>query len=138
MKRYMISLLTVLAVFSATAQVMIPNTGAVDNSAALKVEKISSGSPVRGTLFPKLTKAQVYNIPNPATALIAFDSTDNVLRYYHPTMGWQMINTVPSFSSDPATSYEGQFIYQTTKKMPCLRDDTGWKTFQVTGNKLPN
>lgn len=138
MKIYSVLLLLFVTTLQVRSQVMIPNAGTIDNSTALKVEKISAGTPLRGTLFPKLTKAQVYNISSPATALIAYDSTDNVLRFNHPTLGWQKINVVPSFASDPATSYEGQFIYQTTKAMPCIRDNTGWKTFQVTGKKLPN
>lgn len=139
--RYLLLLPLMLLVKLTQAQVGIPNTTSTDPSAELKVE--STSSPKKGVLFPLLTTPQVLAIASPATGLLVFDVTDNVLKHYSGST-WLRVNETPQYTSAtlPVAPqlFTGEVIYCTTSNELLFYNGSSWQRLVKKGasNKLPN
>jgi hypothetical protein len=72
-----------------TSQVIINSTsGSLETSAQLQIDTTT-----RGFLPPRMTRAQVLAIVNPAPGLMAYATDVEHLCYYNPTSGWQKVSS---------------------------------------------
>jgi hypothetical protein len=89
-KQIILSMMTILLSWSATAQVGI-GTNNPDNSAVLDIE-----STTKGLLAPRMTSAQRIAISTPAEGLIVFQTDNTPNLYCYVNGAWTAISSSPS------------------------------------------
>jgi hypothetical protein len=78
----------ILSTFGTTQVIINSTAGLLETSAQLQIDTTT-----RGFLPPRMTRAQVLAIVNPAPGLMAYATDVEHLCYYNPTGGWQKINS---------------------------------------------
>lgn len=88
-------LFLLLIIFNRAAfsqNVGINTSGAAPNPAAI-LDINASPDSNQGLLIPRMSNAQRQALPNPATGLLIYNTTSNMLDFYNGS-GWQQIDTV--------------------------------------------
>ncbi|MBK8807423.1 MAG: hypothetical protein IPO21_12575 [Bacteroidales bacterium] len=133
MKILIIFSIFIIFSFDVCAQVGIINL-APDASAALQVT-----SPLndKGVLMPRLSEEQVDAIAAPATGLLVFDFSNNVLKFFDGAH-WVQIGTT-SQTADPTTILlkdGGDLYYNTVTNNLNYYNGAAWRKFVKTGTAL--
>jgi hypothetical protein len=78
----------ILSTFGTTQVIINSNSASLETSAQLQIDTTT-----RGFLPPRMTRAQVLAIVNPAPGLMAYATDVEHLCYYNPTSGWQKVSS---------------------------------------------